>query len=182
MEERIPYSDIDFQIRLMSDADYKNMSAFSCGVTELDNFFGHEVRECVERHYLAAYCASLNCGQIVAAFTLMNDALMIADQTEKADFIDDLRYEEENGIVEFFNRQSSYPAINIGHLGVASDYQCHGIGMAIVDLVVDTFSQYSQAGCQFITVDALNNPRTTKFYLSNGFSFQTNKDFQSKNS
>lgn len=36
----------------MTDADYENMSAFSCGVKKLDNFFQFEVKECVRRHYL----------------------------------------------------------------------------------------------------------------------------------
>jgi len=160
----------------MTDADYENMSAFSCGVGELDNFFQHEVEECVKKRYLSAYCAFLDSGEIVAAFTLMNDALMIPSQTEKEDFIYDLKFEADADIVEFFNRQSSYPAINIGHLGTSVKYQSKGIGTAIIDLVADTFAGYRQAGCQFITVDAINNPRSIKFYVTNGFGFQTNKD------
>lgn len=177
MEERTHYSDIDFQVRLMTDADYENMSAFSCGVEELDNFFRFEVKECVKYRYLSAYCAFLNSGEIIAAFTLMNDALIIISQTEKEDFIDDLKWETETDIVDFFNRQSSYPAINIGHLGTSLKYQDKGIGTAIIDLVTETFANYHQAGCQFITVDALNNRRSIKFYQDNLFNFQTNKDF-----
>ena len=171
------YSDIDIQIRMMTDADYENMSAFSCGVDELDKFFRTEVKECVERRYLSAYCAFTESHGIVAAFTLMNDSIMIGGNDEKADFFEDLRLDEDENIVDFFKQQSSYPAINIGHLGTAIEYQGNGIGMAIIEFVAGTFSMYRQAGCQFITVDALNNPRTIRFYLSNGFSFQTNKDF-----
>ncbi|WP_300860446.1 hypothetical protein [uncultured Duncaniella sp.] len=69
------------------------MAVFSCGVENLDNFFHHEVKECVDHHYLSAYCAFLNSGEIVAVFTLMNDALMIAGQVEKEDFIDDMRFD-----------------------------------------------------------------------------------------
>lgn len=97
----------------MTDADYENMSAFSCGVKELDDFFRFEVRECVNRHILSAYCASTDSGEIIATFTLMNDALMISGQSEKEDFIDDLKYETNEDSVDFFNRQTSYPAINI---------------------------------------------------------------------
>ena len=107
----------------------------------------------------------------------MNDSIMIGGNDEKADFFEDLRLDEDENIVDFFKQQSSYPAINIGHLGTAIEYQGNGIGMAIIEFVAGTFSMYRQAGCQFITVDALNNPRTIRFYLSNGFSFQTNKDF-----
>lgn len=164
----------------MTDADFKNMSAFLCGVKELDNFFHLEVEECVKHHYLSAYCAFLDSGEIVAAFTLMNDALMIVGQMEREDFIDDLRLEAESDIVDFINCQSSYPAINIGHLGTSLKYQNKGIGTAIVDLVVETFTNYKQAGCQFITVDALNNRKSIQFYQGNSFSFQTNKDFYSQ--
>lgn len=160
----------------MTNADCENMSVFSCGVDELDHFFRHEVQECVKRHYLSAYCAILSSGDIVAAFTLMNDALMIPSQTEKEDFIEDLKFEVDTDIIRFFNRQSSYPAINIGHLGTSVNYQSKGIGTAIIDLVADTFAKYRQAGCQFITVDALNNSRSIKFYQINGFTPQTNKD------
>ncbi len=159
----------------MNDADYENMSAFSCGEKELDNFFRYEVKECVRHRYLSAYCAFNESG-IIGAFTLMNDALMIAGQCDKEDFIDDLKYEAEEDIVDFFNRQSSYPAINIGHLGIVTQYQRRGVGTAIVDLVAATYSQYRQSGCQFITVDALNKEGTIKFYHKNLFGFQTNRD------
>lgn len=177
--EKIQYSDIDIKIRLMTDADYENMSVFSCGVKELDDFFRYEVKECVERKYLSAYCAYTESSGIVAVFTLMNDAIMIPSEEEKADFFDDLRLEEDTDAVSFFKRQSSYPAINIGHLGTSIGFQDRGIGMMIVEFVVGTFSQYKQAGCQFVTVDALNNEKSIRFYLNNLFNFQTNKDFYS---
>lgn len=163
----------------MTEADYKSMSAFSCGTDELDTFFRSEVKECVNHHYLSAYCAIIGRGDIVAAFTLMNDALMIAGQQDKEEFIDDLKFDTTSNIVDFFKRQTSYPAINIGHLGVSQHHQDLGIGTAIIDLVASTFAAYKQAGCQFVTVDALNNERTIRFYLNNLFNFQTNRDFYS---
>lgn len=57
----------------MNDADYENMSAFSCGVKALDDFFHFEVKECVLRRYLSAYTVFLDSGEIVAAFTLTLD-------------------------------------------------------------------------------------------------------------
>lgn len=163
----------------MADADYDKMSAFSCGVAELDDFFHHEVEQCVEYRYLSAYCAKLNSGEIIAAFTLMNDALMIAGQDDKEDFLEDLRFEQEGHIVDFLSRQPTFPAVNIGHLGVSVDCQGSGVGTAIIDLVVDTFANYRNSGCQFVTVDALRDERTFNFYRKNYFSFQTNKDFYS---
>ena len=163
----------------MTQSDYEAMSVFSCGIKELDDFFRLEVRECVEHKYLSAYCAFTESDGIVAAFTLMNDAIMIGSDDERSDFFDDLRLEEDIAIVDFFKRQSSYPAINIGHLGTSIRYQGKGIGMSIVEFVAETFSNYRQAGCQFVTVDALNNKETIRFYLNNFFSFQTNRDMYS---
>lgn len=86
MVARTLSSDTDLQIRLMTDADYEIMSAFSCGVKELDDFFRYEVKACVEHKYLSAYCAFTESDGIVAAFTLMNDAIMINSEDEKTDF------------------------------------------------------------------------------------------------
>lgn len=87
----------------MTDTDYMNMSAFSCGVELLDKFFHYEIKECVNHHYLSAYCAFLDSKEIVAVFTLMNDALMIVSHTEKEDFIDDMRLDTSSDVVDFLN-------------------------------------------------------------------------------
>ena len=54
--------------------------------------------------------------------------------------------------------------------------------MMIIEFVAGTFAQYKQAGCQFVTVDALNNEGAIRFYLKNLFNFQTNRDFLFANS
>lgn len=164
---------------MLTDADYCNLSAFSCGVEELDKFFHTEIKECVKYHYLSAYCAYLDSGEIISAFTIMHDALMIEGFTEKENFIEDLIHETDPVTVDFLAKQSSYPAINIGHLGVKVNYQKKGIGTAILDFVSATYSNYRQAGCQFLTVDALSNNDVFEFYLKNLFNFQTIRDINS---
>ena len=54
--------------------------------------------------------------------------------------------------------------------------QGKNIGKNIIDFIISTFIDYNISGCQFITVDSLNNPRTNKFYLKYGFINQTNTD------
>lgn len=179
MEEKTHYSDTDFKVRLIAEADREMLANFLCGVDELDDFFHYEIYNCVEHHYLSAYCLVLASGEIIGIFTLMNDALMLTGLCEKEDFIDDLKYETHLDTVEFLNSQSSYPAINIGHLGISRKYQNKSIGTMVIDFVAQTFADYKKAGCQFITVDALNNLSTIKFYHNNLFNFQTNKDFYS---
>lgn len=160
----------------MTGADFLRMSAFSCGVEASDTFFQHELTECVSMRYLSAYCAYLDNGEIIAAFTLMNDALMISSHDERADFLGDIRLETAENIADFLYRQTSYPAVNIGHLGVSREFQGKGVGGAIIDLVAATYSEHTTAGCQFITVDAINNSNTIKFYSANLFSIQTDRD------
>lgn len=101
MEERIPSLDIDFQIRLLTEEDFEKLSYFTCGVEELDNFFRTEIKEYMKYHYLSGYCAFLNSGEIIAAFTLINDALMITNPYEKEEFIEDLQYGTRKDILTF---------------------------------------------------------------------------------
>ena len=96
--------------------------------------------------------------------------------SHKADFVEDVKFLMDDEYVQTFERQSSFPAINIGHLGIREDWQSKGIGSQIVDFILYTFSNYRLSGCQFITVDSLNNSRTNKFYMNNGFVNQTNND------
>lgn len=172
---KIPFSVDDIAISLMSPDNMPDLSGFSCGEESLDDFFHHEVMTCILHKYMAAYALHVK-GELVGVFTLMNDALMIVGSDEKEDFIDDLQYEVDESDVEFFSRQTSYPAINIGHLGISTKWQGHDIGSIIITYVAETFDSYDRAGCQFLTVDALNNPRTLKFYVKNRFSFQTSRD------
>ena len=78
--------------------------------------------------------------------------------------------------VTTFEKQTSFPAINIGHLAVKEGMQSRKVGRTVLDFVIHTFAKYDTSGCQFITVDSLNNPRTNKFYSVYGFINQTNSD------
>mgnify|MGYP001717543597 CR=1 FL=1 len=114
--------------------------------------------------------------EIIAIFTLSNDSVVIDNIEDKEDFVLEAKNKISDEYISTFERQTSFPAINIGHLGVHKDCQSKGIGQQILDFVLYTFSNYNMSGCQFITVDSLNNPRTNKFYLRNGFINQTNND------
>ena len=97
---------------------------------------------------------------------------------DKADFIEEAATKMPEEYRSIFEKQTSFPAVNIGHLGVRKDMQSRGIGKQILDFILSTFIAYKGLGCQFITVDSLNNRRTNKFYASNGFSNQTNMDIK----
>lgn len=154
------------------ESDYGSLSSFSCGCEEIDDFFHDEVALCAKYGYLIPYkCVYKSTGEMVGLFTLANDILSL----EYEDMIDFPCLADE--YCDIFRRQPTYPAVNIGHLAVCEDVQSKGIGKLIVEFVAQTFSIWRIAGCQFVTVDALNNPKAISFYQDKlGFEFQTLSD------
>jgi GNAT superfamily N-acetyltransferase len=177
MEGRTLYSDIEISIDRLREEDNYELSSFSCGVDELDKFFHNEIMICSKYHYFSPYCAKniLN-NEIVAIFTLANDVVILYNSDDKDEFIEQSSYKINDEYIPIFQQQTSFPAVNIGHLGVRKDIQSKGIGEQVLDFILNTFIAYDVSGCQFITVDSLNNPKTNKFYARNGFLFQTNMD------
>lgn len=112
----------------------------------------------------------------IALFTLAHDAVILSTEEEKEDFISDSSAIISEEYIDTFEKQSAFPAVNIGHLAVRQELQSGGIGTFIINFVTNTFIEYKISGCQFITVDSLNNSRTNKFYDKNGFIYQTNSD------
>lgn len=177
MEEQIQSSIIDISIERLKTEDSEELSSFSCGVQELDSFFHNEILICSKYHYFSSYCArTVSDSKIVAIFTLANDIVALGSSEEKDDFIRETSFKIQDEYISIFQAQTSFPAVNIGHLGVRKDMQLCGIGEQILDFILNTFVSYNISGCQFITVDSLNNPKTNKFYCRNGFLFQTDTD------
>lgn len=177
MEEKTQYSEIEITIHRLQEEDSEELSSFSCGCEELDSFFHEEVFLCSKYRYITAYCAKeLGTDRIVAVFTLANDAVVLDSSDDKEDLV----LESIDGIPEeylgTFKQQTSFPAINIGHLGVLDKMQGRHIGQQIIDFIIGTLVSYDAAGCQYITVDSLNNAKTNHFYMSNGFVCQTMND------
>lgn len=172
MEGKTQYLDFNLSINTISESDAVPLSAFSCGCDEIDDFFHNEVFLCYKYGYLIPYkCTAKDSGEILGLFTLANDVLTLEFE-DKVDF-PNLTFEYS----DIFRHQPTYPAINIGHLAVRKDMQSKGIGRIIVDFIHMTFATRRISGCQFITVDALNNPRTLSFYSDKlGFEFQTLSD------
>ena len=166
------FSVSDVIISPLSESDIASLSDFSCGCAEIDDFFHDEVLLCRKYGYLIPYkCVLKENEQTIGLFTLANDILSL-EHEDKIDF-PNLPFEYS----DIFSRQPSYPAINIGHLAVRKDVQSMGIGCIIVEFVRASFSMIRVSGCQFITVDALNNYRTINFYTDKlGFEFQTLSD------
>lgn len=177
MAVKTQYLDINISINKLMREDHKQVLSFSCGCDELDKFFHQEMCLCAKHHYISAYCAKdIMDNKIVAIFTLSNDSVVIDNVEDKDDFVEESKTKINGEYIATFEKQTSFPSINIGHLGVRTDLHSKGIGEQILDFVLYTFSNYDISGCQFITVDSLNNSRTNKFYTRYGFVNQTNND------
>ena len=175
MVGKIQSSDINFH--LLKEEDKPYIQDFTCGYTDLDDFFHDEVFICTKYAYVTSYCVKTDEGEIVALFTLSNDSIALSSLTAKEEFIEEVASMGiEKEYEDVFRLQTSFPAINIGHLAVRKDVQKCGIGGIVLAYVLNTFSGTIPAGCQFITVDALNNPDTNAFYVRNGFMYQTLND------
>ena len=93
MEEEIQFSEIEISIEKLKEEDSKELSSFSCGVNELDSFFHNEILICSKYHYFSSYCArNIVDNEIVAVFTLANDAVMLDNSEDRDDFIEQSSY------------------------------------------------------------------------------------------
>ena len=180
MAGKIQFSDI--RIEKITEDDLNKLSSFSCGNETLDNFFHKEVYMCDRCHMFSAFCVKYD-NTIIAVFTLANDSLFIEneDKREVLSALSENSPTDNESIYEkYFDISETFPAINIGHFAVQKEYQSHGIGEYILQFLRYTYYNYTTSGCLFITVDSLNNSRTNKFYVRNGFIFQTSKDIFSE--
>mgnify|MGYP002519195769 CR=1 FL=1 len=174
MAAKTRYSASDIIIEQLSFKE--NLSDFTCGNKELDDFFKKEVVLCCKYKYLSAYAVkSMKTGELLCLFTLSNDIVSLEEED-----VEDLKDALPNEYKPIFGLQSSFPAINIGHLAVKKELQSKGIGKIVLLYLKGVLVNYRFTGVQFITVDSLNNHRTNKFYSSNGFLNQSNKDINSK--
>lgn len=177
MAEKIQSSDI--KITPLSSSDVGELKSFCCGCKEMDDYIKTHLVVCSENHYFSAYVVrNISLNEVVAIFTLANDALIIQSEEDKNDVVVENSIISGSSYVDFFIEQMSFPAINIAHLAVVEKYQSCGIGSIIIEFVVNTFLNFRASGCQFVTVDALNDSRVIKFYTAkNKFIPLTNNDF-----
>lgn len=176
MVESTQSQDIEIKIQRIKKMDYRLLQSFTCGNKSLDTFFQNEMELCAMHHYVTPYCAMDRKGQILAIFTLSNDSIIISDSSDKQEFsmLSSCCFDQE--YQQIFYQQSMFPAVNIGHLGVLESMQGLGIGSKIIDFVIGTYLNFEDAGCQFITVDALNKSRVKSFYAKAGFNRQSSYD------
>ena len=148
---------------------------FDCGVPDLNDFLFNDAK--THLRYLSSITYLVeNKDKTIAYYSLLNDLLNIDSHTDK-DFEEEISetIEDYSFLLEM-RAVSMYPAAKIGRFAVDVEFQRHGYGMEILNSITVSFLN-NKTGCQFITVDALNNSNTLNFYEKNGFAFVTLSDY-----
>lgn len=141
--------------------------SFTCGDTDLDDFFLNDAERYAKELMGKTYCwiTEEKPHRIVALFTLANDSI-------KTLHLDKTTRNRLNRPIDNPKRGRSYPATLIGRIGVNQAFQGMSIGTQLIQFIKDWFRhEDNKTGCRFLVVDAYNNPRTLRFYEQNGFRY-----------
>lgn len=127
-----------------------DLSRFSCGVKDLDDFLKDDALDQQEKNLNVTYLA-------IHEDEIIGYASLLADKIECKKIDKSLKTEYKD-----------YPAIKIGRLAVDEKYKGLGIGNEILASICRLIEEISkEIGVSFITIDAYCNAR--KFYLKNSF-------------
>ena len=141
--------------------------SFTCGDTDLDDFFHNDADRYAAELMGKTYCwiTEQKPHRIVALFTLANDSI-------KTLHLDKTTRNRLNRPIDNPKRGRSYPATLIGRIGVNQEFQGMNVGSQLMQFIKDWFRhEDNKTGCRFLVVDAYNNPRTLHFYERNDFRF-----------
>lgn len=142
-----------------------DVSSFSCGDADLDDFFHNEAKLYTEQLLGKTYAFVMNenPNDIVCMFTLANDSI-------KSALIPNASRNKLQRNIPNTKRTRSYPAGLIGRLGVSISYKGKEIGSQLLDYLKYIFTrQVYLTGCRFLVVDAYNEEHVLAFYAKNGF-------------
>lgn len=133
---------------------------FECGKPRLDGFL-RDKAVFFHRERLGLTWAVMHeqCANMVAYFTLSSDALVLTSSEEA-----DLSLTDHAEL-------SRFPAINMGRLAVASQYQRAGVGAQVMRLALDEIRGDTglAAAARLVVVDADNDESVLRYYERHGF-------------
>lgn len=153
--------------------DLSELTNFRCGIALMDDFIHSGFTNCVTSKLCVPYGCYDETNQLVAFFALSFDALDL-DLDDKEDLKQGISSDKPilpEGYDQFWGK-SRYPAMEITYLAVSKERQHNGIGSSVVEAIADKARTQGIAGCQFLTVNALNvsGYSAVGFYSSIGFS------------
>lgn len=168
-------------VRIMPLTLEHEFKPFDCGVDDLNDFLLIDSKKYLRHLRYTTTILELE-DKTLAYYSLANDLLRIDNQE---DFADEMKNEEHKIHPDYWQtylEQIMYPAAKIGRLAVHKEFQCNKIGEYIIDFLTYSFTHGNKTGCQFLTLDALNenNQRAIRFYEKKGFKMVTAKDIGQK--
>lgn len=143
---------------------------FECGDLDLEDFFHREAVLYAQARLGKTYVFldnTTSITKVVAFFTVSNDSV-------KTKFIPKSATNKVQRRIPGQKHLRTYPAVLIGRLGVASDYQGprFHVGKQVINYLKTWFvEEDNKTGCRFMVVDAYNKERVLSFYLRNQFKF-----------
>lgn len=125
MTEGFSLYDDCVMIRL-SDEVFANCEAFTCGNSDLDDFFMNDAKKYADELMGKTYCwiTDSRPHKIVALFTLANDSI-------KTTYLDSSTKNRINRPIDNHKRGRSYPAALIGRVGVNEEFQGLRLGVSL---------------------------------------------------
>lgn len=144
---------------------------FTCGNKALDEFLSTEEVEKFEREGLGRTFLVYHNGNLVAYYTLSNDSLRIEYLKTVKSF---------SKFAEF--RVDSIPAVKIGRLAVAKEWQNRGVGrLLIARIAAEALFQGQRSGVRLLILEA--KPESVRFYEKCGFvlTFETRRERNKRN-
>ena len=139
------------------------ISDFDCGNADLNDFFNHDAisykRQMLSRTYFFRHKIS---GKAVCVFSFSAGSIKTAD----------LPGSRRKKVKEYIPREKflkSYPAVLIGRLGVATEFNGQGAGSQLIDIIKDFCLVHFPDFVRCLLVDAYNEPAVLGFYQKNDF-------------
>ena len=139
------------------------ISGFDCGNADLNDFFNHDAlaykQQMLSRTYFFRHKSN---GAVAGAFSFSASSIKTAD----------LPGSRRKKVKEYIPREKSlksYPALLIGRLGVATEFNGQGAGSQMLDIVKDFCLVHFPDFVRYLLVDAYNEPAVIGFYQKNDF-------------
>lgn len=144
---------------------------FACGDEDLDDFFAHDAANYQRQLLSVTYLLQVD-GTVAGFFSLLNDKIQSSEIE-----VPGTRNRMQRPIPND-KRAQSYPAVKIGRLAIAHQFQGQKLGSALLESILNLFGDNNKTGCRFVTVDAYCN--ATGFYEKHGFDYLTADDADAK--
>src|SRR3990167_1314496 len=133
-----------------------NISKFSCGVEDLDNYLKQQVNQDTKRKVTVLYIIrKAKSKEVIGYYTISSNSIELTNLPES--------------VTKKLPRYKSLPAILIGRLAVHIRNQGKGIGEhLLINALVRSYELSKKVGCFAVVVDA-KDKRSSDFYEKYGF-------------